>query len=129
MAFENCKLEDEEQREYIIPYTNEKVEFSGGTIDRKNNIRLHMYANGPIMEPSDEFSFIFDYKGRIMYPVLRRELKGDDVSWYLLNPSGVDDNENIMNAFREAMNVYAYEGYSRYAIINLNEIGKVNIRF
>ena len=35
MAFENCKLEDEEQREYIIPYTNEKVEFGGGTIVRK----------------------------------------------------------------------------------------------
>lgn len=52
MAFENCKLEDEEQREYIIPSTNEKVEFGGGTIDRKNDIRLHMYANGRINKSS-----------------------------------------------------------------------------
>lgn len=129
MAFENCKLEEEEQREYIIPYTNEKVEFGGGTIDRKNNIRLYMYANGPIMEPSDEFSFVFDYKGVVMYPTLRRELKGDDVSWYLIVPDGVDSDETILDAFREAMKVYAYEGYRRYSIINLNEIGIVNIMF
>lgn len=129
MAFENCKLEEEEQREYIIPYTNEKVEFGGGTIDRKNNIRLYMYANGPIMEPSDEFSFIFDYKGTVMYPTLRRELIGDDVSWYLIVPDGVDSDETILDAFREAMRVYKHVGYKSFLTTCWNEKGIVNIKF
>ena len=42
MAFENCKLEDKEQSEYIMTYTNEEEEFGGGNIDIKNNIRFNI---------------------------------------------------------------------------------------
>ena len=60
MAFVNDKLREEERKEYNIPYTSKVKSFYGGTIDRENDIKLFLLSNGPVMEPSDKFTFVFD---------------------------------------------------------------------
>ena len=85
MGFVNRKLEENEIREYVLshPKYGKKMAYRGGTIDEENDVRLFCYGNGPIMEPSDIFSFVFDYKGKVFYIDLKKEISGNDVHWYL----------------------------------------------
>lgn len=119
MAFVNDKLRDEERKEYKIPYTEKVKAFYGGTIDRENDIRLFYLSNGPVMEPSDKFTFVFDYKGIVKYPTLVRSEKDNDIRWYLYNSYGMQDNPDALQALREALIVYAANGYQdRYIGFN-----------
>ena len=65
MGFVNCALEESERRTYRTPRMRQDMVFGGGTIDRENDVRLFCYANGPVREPSDIYSFVFDYKGEV----------------------------------------------------------------
>lgn len=117
MAFVNDMFREDEMREYDIPRRG-KVKFGTGTIDREKDIRLHMYKNGPVDEPSDEFDFIFDIKGCSIFVCLRRRLEeGHMVSWSLINldisqGENIDRNEVIVE-LRKAMETYGYYGYTR----------------
>ncbi len=114
MGFVNRKLEENEVREYVLGYPDDgkRMAYRGGTIDTENDVRLFCYANGPIMEPSDIYSFIFDYKGKIFYIDLRQELSGNDVHWYLDCDISHFNSEQLQS-LREAMKVYAYEGFEK----------------
>lgn len=126
MAFVNDKLRDEERKEYSIPYTKKKKAFYGGTIDRENDIKLFYLSNGPVMEPSNEYTFVFDYKGNIKYPTLVKNEKGNDISWYLLYSDGLKDNPDAMQALRDALIVYAANGYPD---IGFNDRVTIHIMF
>ncbi len=123
MAFVNDKLRDEERKEYKIPYTEKVKAFCGGTIDRENDIKLFYLSkylsNGPVMEPSDKYKFLFDYKGDVKFPTLKQIVKGNDISWYLVYSDGLNDNPDALQALREALIVYAANGYQdRYIGFN-----------
>ena len=111
MSFTNCMLEESERREYWVTQIGKMVKFEGGTIDRDRDIRLHMCYNGPVREMSDEYTFIFDYKGKIMTPVLKQEIKKNNIYWYSVTLDKIDHDETILHAFREAIVAYAVEGY------------------
>ena len=65
-----------------------------------------------------------------MYPILRQELKKNDVKWYLIWADGADRDENILNSLREAMKVYAYSGYRGVTkIYNINTKCTVYVMF
>lgn len=112
MGFVNRKLEENEIREYVLshPKYGKKMAYRGGTIDAENDVRLFCYGNGPIMEPSDIYSFVFDYKGKVFYIDLRQEISGNDVHWYLACDLRHFNREQL-NSLREGMKVYAYEGF------------------
>lgn len=126
MTFVNDKLRDEERKEYSIPYTRKTKTFYGGTIDRENDIKLFYLSNGPVMEPSDKFTFVFDYKGIVKYPTLVRSEKDNDICWYLYNSDGLQDNPDALQALREALIVYAADGYPD---IGLNDRVTVYTKF
>ncbi|MGN0319055.1 MAG: hypothetical protein ACI4E1_14080 [Lachnospira sp.] len=114
MGFVNRKLEEDERREYVLDYPmkGKKAKSIGATIDAENDVRILCYANGPIgkREPCDIYSFIFDYKGNVYYVDLRQEICGNDVHWYsACNVSRF--NSEQLQSLREAMKVYAYEGF------------------
>ena len=120
MAFENCELNENELRSYDPGYPwmswlHGEFIPDAGTIDRENDIRLFNYGNGPVDEPSDLFQFIFDYKGIPLKVEFRQALKDWDVYWYggYIEPDKVFpyDIKDVMQALREAMEVYAYGGY------------------
>ena len=119
MAFVNRKLEENEIREYVLKWPREgvKARRNGGTIDDENNVRLFCYGNGETnkREPSDYYQFVFDYKGKVYFIELRRKLAvGDVVFW---EDGGRYDwtvnrlTEEQKQSLREAMKVYAYEGF------------------
>lgn len=123
MAFVNDFLKEEERREYTLgwPYSGKIVRFGVGVIDRERDIRLFQYANGPIMEPSDIYSFIFDYKGKVIDIDLQMvfdENDGNTVYWYLnskLNiPESIEEEQlNVIQALREAIEAYGISGMAR----------------
>lgn len=135
MAFENCRLDDDEKRTYHPGYPWQEWlhgEFmpGAGTIDRENDIRLFNYGNGPVDEPSDLFQFIFDYKGIPLKVEFRQALKDWDVYWYggYIEPDKVFpyDIKDIMQALHDAMKVYAYRGYD---FMEMNRKVTVHIEF
>lgn len=65
MPFLNCELNQNEFREYDpgYPFVGKAFIPYGGTIYRENDLKLFKYGNGPLREPSNDFQFIFDYKG------------------------------------------------------------------
>ena len=128
MAFVNDELRDEERKEYSIPYTKKKKAFYGGTIDRENDIKLFYLSNGPVMEPSNKYKFIFDYKGAVKYPTLVKVVKDYDVTWYLFHSDGLDKDPAAIQALREAFKVYAYLGYEDRCI-GFNDRVTTNIMF
>ena len=116
MGFVNRKLEENEIREYVLDYPRKgkKAKFVGGTIDTENDVRLFYYANGPIgkMEPCDIYSFVFDYKGKVFFINLKEKLLiKNDVHWYLACDVSHFNSEQLQS-LREAMKVYAYEGFN-----------------
>lgn len=120
MAFENCRLSDDELRKYDPGYPWQEWlhgEFmpGAGTIDRENDIRLFKYGNGPVDEPSDLFQFIFDYKGIPLKVESKKVLGEHDVYWRGCSIERVKDfpydYEDVKQALRDAMTVYAFDGY------------------
>ena len=82
-----------------------------GTIDRENDVRLFCYANGPVMEPSDVYSFVFDYKGEVFdIDFYQSWLNHDTVDWKI-KYSDKDLNKEQLESLREAMRVFAVIGY------------------
>ena len=118
MGFVNRMLEENEIREYVLAYPRKGIKggFRGGTIDTENDVRLFRYANGSIgkMEPCDIYSFVFDYKGKVFYIDLRQEISGNDVHWYLACDVSRFNSEQLQS-LREALKVYAYEGFDIWA--------------
>ena len=144
MAFVNRKLEENEIREYVLKWPDEGQTYRcpGATIDDQNDVRLFFYGNGPAnkREPSDYYQFVFDYKGEVYFIELRRELLNkNDVHWYFGSHLGKNKlNSEQLQSLREAMKVYAYEGFSMYdwvgkqkdpSYISLNEEGNVYVEF
>lgn len=120
MAFENCELNENELRSYIPGYPWQSWlhgEFmpSVGTIDRENDIRLLKYGNGLVDEPSDLFQFVFDYKGFPLRVESKKVLGEHDVYWCGCSIEHVKDfpydYEEVKQALRDAMTVYAFGGY------------------
>ena len=112
MGFVNCALEEREERTYKTSRMYEERIFGGGTIDRENDVRLFCYANGPVREPSDVYSFVFDYKGEVFdVDFVQDWPKHDTVRWIKVY-SNKNLNEEQLKSLREAMKVYAYNGYS-----------------
>lgn len=138
MAFENCRLNDDEKRSYDPGYPWQEWlhgEFMPGvgTIDRENDIRLFKYGNGPVDEPSDLFQFIFDYKGFPLRVQFRQAVKKDDVYWCDCGIERVKDfpydYEDVKQSLRDAMKVYAFIGYSSSTVMKINEKTIVHIEF
>ena len=117
MGFVNRMLEEAERREYVLedPREGIKAKIAGGTIDDENDIRLFNYANGPKgkREPSDVYSFLFDYKGKILFVHLMKRLQGNEIHWSFAGNKDLLSEEEL-DSLREAMKVYAYEGFSLY---------------
>ena len=117
MGFVNRMLGEDERREYVLEYPSREVKgkIVGGTIDDEKDVRLFNYANGPKgkMEPCNIYSFLFDYKGKVIFVHLRRELpSGNDVHWYFESEIAKKElSEKELECLREAMKVYAYHGF------------------
>lgn len=135
MPFFNCELNQNEFREYEpgYPFMGKAFIPYGGTIDRKNDLRLFKYGNGPLREPSNNFQFIFDYKGTPLKIQLKRILNDNYVHWSNCFIEHVEkfeyDYEDVIRALRDAMKVYAYTGYSTSALMKMNEQVTVHIEF
>ena len=111
MGFVNCALEESERRTYRTPSMRQDMVFWGGTIDRENDVRLFCYANGPVREPSDIYSFVFDYKGEVFDIDFGQNWpKHDTVRWIKLH-TNKKLNEEQLESLREAMKVFAVIGY------------------
>ena len=111
MGFVNCALEESERRSYETSRMDKAMAFGGGTIDRENDVRLFCYANGPVMEPSDVYSFVFDYKGEVFdIDFYQSWLNHDTVDWKI-KYSDKDLNKEQLESLREAMRVFAVIGY------------------
>ena len=111
MGFVNCALEESERRTYRTPGMRKDMVFWGGTIDRENDVRLFCYANGPVREPSDIYSFVFDYKGEVFdIDFYQSWLNHDTVDWKI-KYSDKDLNKEQLESLREAMKVFAVIGY------------------
>ena len=111
MGFVNCALEESERRTYETSRMNKAMAFGGGTIDLENDVRLFCYANGPVREPSDIYSFVFDYRGEVFdIDFYQSWLNHDTVDWKI-KYSDKDLNKEQLESLREAMKVFAVIGY------------------
>ena len=111
MGFVNCALEESERRAYRTSRMRQDMAFLGGTIDRENDVRLFCYANGPVREPSDVYSFVFDYKGEVFdIDFVKCWIKHNTIQWTKL-PTNKKLNEEQLESLREAMKVFAVIGY------------------
>ena len=130
MGFVNCALEESERRTYRTPGMRKDMVFWGGTIDRENDVRLFCYANGPVMEPSDIYSFLFDYKGEVFdIDFYQSWLNHDTVDWKI-KYSDKDLNKEQLESLREAMKVFAVIGYDscQKVMDRFNDVN-VEVRF
>ena len=126
MGFVNCALEESERRTYETSRMNKAMAFGGGTIDLENDVRLFCYANGPVREPSDIYSFVFDYKGEVFdVDFVQHWPKHDTVRWIKLR-SIKDLNEEQLESLREAMKVFAFVGYDRCRKV-MDHLNNVNV--
>ena len=126
MGFVNCALEESERRTYRTPRMSQDMVFGGGTIDRENDVRLFCYANGPVREPSDIYSFIFDYKGEIFdVDFYQSWLNHDTIDWRMMY-TNKELNEEQLESLREAMKVFAFIGYDRCRKV-MDHFNKVNV--
>ena len=129
MGFVNCALEESERRTYRTPRMRKDMVFWGGTIDRENDVRLFCYANGPVREPSDVYSFVFDYKGEVFdIDFVQYWPKHDTIQWILHAKKKL--NEEQLESLREAMKVFAVIGYDscRKVMDRFNDVN-VEVRF
>lgn len=120
MGYINDKFREDEVREYDIPnYGKEK--FYVGTIDREKDIRLHEYRNGPVDEPSDEFDFIFDYKGHVIFVCLVQSIIANTVDWYLKSleiPSNAAiHRDEVIKELRAAVKTHGCMGYKQKLVL------------
>ena len=126
MGFVNCALEESERRTYETSRMNKAMAFGGGTIDRENDVRLFCYANGPVREPSDVYSFVFDYKGEVFdVDFVQNWPKHDTVRWIKLR-SNKDLNEEQLKSLREGMKVFAAIGYTSCSKV-MDRFNDVNV--
>ena len=126
MGFVNCALEESERRTYRTPGMRKDMVFWGGTIDRENDVRLFCYANGPVMEPSDIYSFLFDYKGEVFdIDFYQSWLNHDTVDWRMMY-TNKELNEEQLESLREAMKVFAFIGYDRCQKV-MDHFNNVNV--
>ena len=126
MEFVNCALEESERRTYETSRMNKAMAFGGGTIDRENDVRLFCYANGPVREPSDIYSFVFDYKGEVFDIDFGQNWpKYDTVRWIKLH-TNKKLNEEQLESLREAMKVFAFIGYDRCRKV-MDHFNNVNV--
>ena len=126
MGFVNCALEESERRTYRTPGMRKDMVFWGGTIDRENDVRLFCYANGPVMEPSDVYSFVFDYKGEVFdINFYQSWLNHDTVDWKIMS-TNKDLNKEQLESLREAMKVFAVIGYDSCRKV-MDHFNKVNV--
>ncbi len=126
MEFVNCALEESERRTYETSRMNKAMAFGGGTIDRENDVRLFCYANGPVREPSDIYSFVFDYKGEVFDIDFGQNWpKHDTVRWIKLH-TNKKLNEEQLESLREAMKVFAFIGYDRCRKV-MDHFNNVNV--
>ncbi len=126
MGFVNCALEESERRTYRTPRMRQDMVFWGGTIDRENDVRLFCYANGPVREPSDIYSFVFDYKGEVFDIIFCKSwLNHDTVDWKI-RYSDKELNEKQLKSLREAMKVYAVIGFAGNAK-GMERVNSVNV--
>ena len=125
MGFVNCALEESERRSYETSRMDKAMAFGGGTIDRENDVRLFCYANGPVREPSDVYSFVFDYKGEVFdIDFVKYWPKHDTIRWILHTKKKL--NEEQLESLREAMKVFAFIGYDRCRKV-MDHFNNVNV--
>ena len=126
MGFVNCALEESERRTYHISNLHRDMAFGGGTIDLENDVRLFCYANGPVREPSDIYSFLFDYKGEVFdIDFYQSWLNHDTVDWRMMY-TNKELNEEQLESLREAMKVFAFIGYDRCQKV-MDHFNNVNV--
>lgn len=149
VGFVNRPLEEDEEREYELNYPfkqGEKIVFSGGTINTKENVRLFCYADeytGQTDKPRIEIGtnyFIYDYKGKVYELELVRTFSSERcIHWKnLFIERKIELGEDELKYLREAIKIYAYQGYDNHewrrkkinpSYIPYNEMVEVKIEF
>ena len=117
MAFQICKLEETEKREYTLtmfPRCGEKLKPDGGIIDFENNIRLFYYGNGPYRESCGEYQFIFDYKDTAMNINIGKKIAENDVYYSLIEVqnNGQVNVDEIKPFLREAIRIFGIHKFA-----------------
>ena len=111
MAFNTSALEEKERRTYSItmwPRKGEIITPKAGIIDSENDIRLFCYGNGQYREASDEYQFIFDYKGIVMNVNVGEKIKELDVYYSLIEIDGEKEliTEEMKKSLSDAIRFY-----------------------
>jgi hypothetical protein len=111
MAFNTSALEEKERRTYSITMWSRKGEIitpKAGIIDSENDIRLFCYGNGQYREASDEYQFIFDYKGIVMNVNVGEKIKDFDVCYSLIEIDGEKEliTEEMKRSLSDAIRFY-----------------------
>lgn len=119
MAFSIYNLKENEQRTYTLtmwPRAGEKLTPKGGIIDRVNDVRLFYYGNGSYRSASNQFQFIFDYKGYVMNINIGEKIKDNDVYFSLIAIEGSDsiNIDDIIPYLRESMVIFGNQRYAPY---------------
>ncbi len=126
MGFVNCALEESERRVYRTTRMDKERVFGGGTIDRENDVRLFCYANGPVREQSNFYSFIFDYRGEVLDTEFYKTWLNHDTIEWRMTYSDKELNEKQLKSLREAMKVYAVIGFAGNAK-GMERVNSVNV--
>ena len=67
--------------------------------------------------------------GEIMTPVLKQEIRKNDIYWYTVMLDKIDQDETVLQVFREAITAYAVDGYiGEFTKVN-NKCEKIYIQF
>lgn len=111
MAFNIYNLDEIERRTYSItmwPRKGEIITPKAGVIDSENDIRLFCYGNGSYREASDEYQFIFDYKGVVMNVNVSEKIKDFDIYYSLIEIDGEKEliTEEIKKSLSDAIRFY-----------------------
>ena len=113
MAFKRYRFkEDDELRTYTLtmsPRNGEIITPKGGIVDCENDIRLYCYGNGPYREPSNEYQFIFDYKGVAMNVNVGKRVEDYGVYYKLIEIDKKEEVEitgEMKEALGDAIRVY-----------------------
>ena len=117
MSFQFSTFKEDEYRTYTLsmwPRSGEEITTKGGIIDRENDVRLIYYGNGAYRSPSNEYQFIFDFKGISMNINISQKAEDNDLYCSLLEIKGNDgiDTEEFMPFLREAVVLFWQRQYS-----------------
>lgn len=81
------------------------------------------------MEPSDIYSFVFDYKRKVFFINLKQEVSRNDVHWYSCSDLR-KLNEEQLQSLRKAIKVYAFDGFSpRDSAMEMKDSCNVYVEF